>query len=99
MRVGLVSLRSEVMPPPGPPYTTYTRNEAAFGEFALRTASDVALMAQPLLADEAYYGCRLFNPAVTARFTAVDDFDAGERLVVTGPGKSLDVPRTLRWST
>ncbi|HWQ56216.1 MAG TPA: hypothetical protein VN442_21190 [Bryobacteraceae bacterium] len=96
VRVGLISLRSEVMPPPGPPYTTYTRNEAAFGELALRTASDAALMAQPLVADEAYYGCRLFNPAVTARFTAVDDFDAGEQLVVTGPGKSLEVPRTLR---
>lgn len=96
VRLGLVSLRSEVMPPGGPPYSTYTRNEAAFGEFAVRTASDIALMAQPLLADEAYYGCRLFNPALSSRFTAVDDFDAGERLLVTGPGKSLEVPRTLR---
>lgn len=96
VRVALISLRSEVMPPPGPPYTTYTRNEAAFGELTLRTASDVALMAQALASGDAWYGCRLFNQAATPRFTQVDQFDAGDRFAVTGPGgKSMEVPRTL----
>lgn len=93
VRVVLANLKSEVMPPAGPPtdISTYTRNGAASVEFALRTPLDVALIAQPLLTDDAYFSCRLQSSITVPRFTFVDNFDAGARVDVSGPGgKALE---------
>ena len=93
VRLGVISLRSEVMPGSGVPTdTTYVRNEAAFAEFARRDVEDIARIAQPVVSDERYFSCELVNPITVARFVAVDDFDAGDTLRVQGPGKALDVP-------
>src|SRR5262249_3739987 len=61
-------------------------------EFASRDAEEFAMLAQPLEADQSYFGCRLQNPATVARFVLSDDFDAGDILHLVGPGKSMDVP-------
>jgi hypothetical protein len=93
VRVVLASLRSEVMPPSGPPalQPSYTRNGAASIEFALRSPSDVLLISQPLLNDESYFSCRLRNSVAIARLTVVDPFDAEPVVNVAGPeGKSLE---------
>jgi uncharacterized protein (TIGR03437 family) len=93
VRVVLANLRSEVMPPAGPPteQSTYTRNGAASIEFALRSPLDVLLISQPLLSDEAYFSCRIRNSVSIPRFIAVDEFDAGPRVDVAGPsGKTLE---------
>jgi hypothetical protein len=93
VRLGVVSLRSEVMQDgPLPAAANYVRNEAAFAEFAKRDVEDVSRFAQPLVADERYFSCSLSNPVAVARFTLVDDFDAGEALRVQGPEQSLSVP-------
>src|SRR5262249_39971231 len=94
VRLGVVSLRSEVLPDLGSPLSpTYSRNEAFSGEFTLRDAEEFATLAQPLEADHSYSGCRLQNTATVARFVFLDDFDAGDNLQLAGPGKSMDAPR------
>lgn len=90
VRLTLASLRSEAMPKPGPPAEAqYVRNEAAVVEFAKRDLERVALAAQPLFAEDVFYGCRLSSSGVAAVLQMVDDFDAGPELLVEGVGKPL----------
>ena len=93
VRLGVVSLRSEVLPDAGSPLSlAYSRNEAFSGEFAPRDAEEFTVLAQPLEGDPSYFSCRLQNLATVARFVLSGDFDAGDSLHLIGPGKSMEVP-------
>ncbi len=96
VRLGLVSMRNEVMPDVGSLLDpVYVRNEALFGEFTLRDAEDVALLAQPVTADDRYFGCTSSNSAAFARLIYSDDFDLGDVLHAAAAGKSIDAPHTI----
>ena len=96
VRLPVANLHSDVAPPPGGALNNqYTRNEGATAELAQRSAFQIALLAQPLKVGAAYYGCRLGSSLSLSSFIAVDDLDAGERLVLTGPDRSLDLVRSL----
>ncbi len=96
VRLGLVSLHNEVMPDAGSLLDPiYVRNEALFGEFALRDTEEVALLAQPVTTDDRYFGCSSGNSAAFARLIFSDDFDLGDFLHAAAAGKSIDAPRTI----
>ena len=86
-------LRSDAAPVIGPPQNLYSRNQAASVELVVRSSSELAGLAQPLLAEDRYFGCRLIVSSAIPRLTPVRDADAGASLTLTGPAQTLDVPK------
>lgn len=85
---GSVSLRSDVGTPPGL-LSAASRTETALAQFFPSDAFYIGLLAQPLTADERYFGCSLTPPSGpigVLQFGA--EVDAGEALTLTGPGMS-----------
>lgn len=75
---------------------TYTRFDAANASFLDQDAVIIGLLAQPVTADENYFSCTLTHPigvAGVAIFAAANEIDAGEKLILSGPGKTLDLIR------
>jgi hypothetical protein len=60
----------------------------------MRSALDIGLLAQPLLDDDRYFGC--LSPAFGVTLGAIfsGDIDAGDAVTLTGPDKTLTLPRT-----
>jgi uncharacterized protein (TIGR03437 family) len=90
---GEVRLQSSVTPAPGPASVArYSRTEGASAQFLRRSAFDIALLAEPVLDDERYFGCRLATVSgINLLFTG--DVDAGDALTLSGSDKTLTLPR------
>jgi hypothetical protein len=66
---------------------------SASAQFLERANLDIALLAQPLLSDDRYFGCSLSAGSGALGAIFVADIDAGDTLSLTGPDLSLTVPR------
>ena len=92
---GLVSLRSDIGTASGGP-SAPSRMETAFADFVPEDAFSIGLVAQPLIADESYFGCGPSRPfSVNAIPTLRLDKDAGDALTLTGPGRSVMLSRGI----
>ena len=83
---GAVRLQSSVSPE--------ALADRASAEFLRRSAFDIALLAQPLLDDDSYFGCLAAPAGVTLGAIFSGDIDAGEAVTLSGPDKTLTLPRT-----
>src|SRR5262249_51053189 len=92
---GAVRLQSSVTPTPGPASVArYSRSEGASAQFLRSSAFDIALLAQPVLNDESYFGCTLTSPFGVAGAIFTGDVDAGDALTLSGSDKTLTLPST-----
>jgi uncharacterized protein (TIGR03437 family) len=89
---GSVSLRSDVGTAPGLS-SGPVRTETAIAQFFPDDAVYIGLLAQPLTADDSYFGCSLAPPPRTIALLLGGDGDAGESLTLTGPGQSATLPQ------
>jgi uncharacterized protein (TIGR03437 family) len=89
---GAIHLESDVATLPslssGP-----ARLELALAEFLPRDAFDIGLFAQPLIADEEYFGCRASSSGLIGVVRFGSDIDAGDALTLMGPGQSAALSR------
>ena len=87
---GSISLRSDVGSglSSGP-----VRTETAIAQFFPDDAFYIGLLAQPLTAADAYFGCRLAPPPTTIALLLGGDGDAGDALTLAGPGQDATLPR------
>jgi len=83
---GTALLQSNLSPPP--------RTESAAAQFLRRSALDIALLAQPLMAQDRYFGCSSTGRLGLTGVIFSADVDAGESLNLSGPGKTVSIPRS-----
>jgi uncharacterized protein (TIGR03437 family) len=79
-------------PPPDPTVTGFTLSES-FDALSLGlNRANLALMTQPLLADDAFYSCTsTINALLGSVINSSGGIDLGPVLTLTGPGKSLSL--------
>jgi uncharacterized protein (TIGR03437 family) len=89
---GTVHLESDVGTVPG--FSSEpARVELALADFLPRGAFEIGLSAQPLTADDSYFGCRTSQSDLLGVVRFGSDIDAGDALTLTGPGQTASLSR------
>jgi uncharacterized protein (TIGR03437 family) len=92
---GSVHLQSDVMPT-GFSLGGPSRFETAVAQFSRADAFYIGLLAQPLTADDSYFGCSLAPPSgAVGILQFLGDGDAGPALTLTGPGQNTAISQGI----